>query len=134
MPAYIPIPVSAVTEEQEKPSLTYALDLERGRIIGRVDGIKAVQQAIAKAIITPRFKCLVYDNQYGSEIKNTILAGDVTQEFVETELPRLVEDALKPDSRILGVHDFVFSFSEDAVNIKFTADTIFGTANIEGVI
>ncbi|MEG1564771.1 MAG: DUF2634 domain-containing protein [Bacteroides sp.] len=134
MPSYIPIPISDVVEEQEKPSLTYALDLERGRILGKTDGVSAVQQAISKAILTPRFKCLVYDNQYGSEIKNTILAGDTTPEFVETELPRLVEDALKPDSRVLCVRDFTFSFTGDTVQIKFTADTIFGEAAIEGVI
>lgn len=134
MPTYSPIPISRVVEEQEKPSLTYALNLERGRILGKLDGLGAVQQAIAKAILTPRFKCLIYDKQYGSELKETILAADVTQELIETELPRLVEDALKPDGRILGIHDFAFTFHEDMVHIKFTADTIFGKAAIEGVI
>ena len=54
---FIPIPVTEVTEAQEKPSLTYKLDLDKGRIVGTVDGLEAVNQAIRKAIITPRFKC-----------------------------------------------------------------------------
>lgn len=134
MGTFIPIPIATVAEEQEKPSLTYALDLDRGRVVGRVDGLPAVQQAIRKALITPRFHCLVYDNQYGSEIKSTIIAGDTTPEFVRTEIPRLVEDALRPDTRILAVHDFSFSFDGEKAYIKFTADTIFGTTAVEEVI
>lgn len=131
---FIPIPISAVVEEPEKPSKTYAIDLDRGRIVGHVDGIGAVQQAIRKALITPRFKCLVYDNQYGSEIKDLIITKDATRELIETELPRLVEDALLPDTRILGVRDFSFSFEDEKAYIKFTADTIYGQTAIEEVI
>ena len=62
---FIPIPIDEVTEAEEQPSLTYRLDLDNGRIVGKVDGLEAVNQAIRKAIITPRFKCLIYDDQYG---------------------------------------------------------------------
>ena len=62
---FVPIPVATVKEAEEKPSLTYRLDLDKGRIVGKVDGMEAVRQAIKKAIITPRFKCLIYDNEYG---------------------------------------------------------------------
>ena len=100
MPTYIPIPISTLQDEQEPPSLTYALDLDRGRIIGKVDGLKATEQAIRKALITPRWKCLVYDNQYGSELKNEITAKDASRELIETEIPRMVEDCLLPDTAI----------------------------------
>ena len=70
---FIPIPVETVLEAEEQPSLTYRLDLENGRIVGKVDGLTAVNQAIRKAIITPRFKCLIYDPQYGSEIEDAIM-------------------------------------------------------------
>ena len=72
---FIPIPIDTVTEAEEQPSLTYRLDLEAGRIVGRVDKLEAVNQAIRKAIITPRFKCLIYDNQYGSEVEEAIIPG-----------------------------------------------------------
>ena len=77
---FIPIGIGTVEEEQEKPSLTYRLDLAAGRIIGKVDGRAAVEQAILKAIITPRFHCLVYDNQYGSEVIEAIIADDAVIE------------------------------------------------------
>ena len=134
MPTFIPIPISSLQTAREKPSLTYALDLDRGRIIGKADGLKATEQAIRKAIITPRWKCLVYDNQYGSELKNEITAKDASRELIETEIPRMVEDALKPDTRVLRVHSFNFSFEEDKCYISFTAETVYGTTVIEEVI
>ncbi len=134
MPTFIPIPISTLQEAPEKPSLTYALDLDRGRIVGRVDGLKATEQAIRKALITPRWKCLVYDNQYGSEIKNAIIAKSASRELVEAEIPRMVEDALLPDTRILSVEDFSFEFEAENCYIQFTANTIFGVTTIKEVI
>ena len=116
---FVPIPISGIEEEKEQPSLTYKLDLDTGRIVGKVDGLEAVNQFILKALLTPRFHCLVYDNQYGSEIKDTVTA---------------VEDALLCDGRILKVYDFEFEFNEDSCNVHFTADTIYGTTEVEEVI
>lgn len=134
MSVFIPIPIAEVEQEREQTSLTYRLDLKRGRIIGMVDGLEAVNQAIRKALITPRFRCLIYDNQYGSELKQTIIAGDATPEFTEAEIPRLVSDALLVDSRILDVYDFSYSFSGENAFINFKANTIFGETIIEEVI
>lgn len=131
---YIPLPISEVTEAQEKPSKTYRLDLDAGRIVGNVDGLEAVNQAIRKAIITPRFKCLIYDNQYGSEITDAVIAKDASPEYVETVLPGFIKDALKPDTRILEVYDFDFDFRGDGAYIFFRVDTIFGETVIKEVI
>ena len=57
MAVYIPINIADVQDAQEMSSRTYRLDLDAGRIVGFVDNLEAVQQAIRKAIITPRFKC-----------------------------------------------------------------------------
>lgn len=134
MPTFIPIPISTLQTAREPPSQTYALDLDRGRIIGKVDGLEATRQAIRKALITPRWKCLVYNNQYGSELKNEITAKDASRELIETEIPRMVEDALLPDTRVLSVSDFSYFFEGDECYITFTAQTIYGTTVIEEVI
>ena len=134
--SFIPIPIRDLEFEAEQPSRTYRLDLDRGRIfsIGSADGMEAVEQFIRKALITPRFRCLVYDNQYGSELKQTIIAGDATPEFVETEIPRLVRDAILVDSRVLEAVDFVITFENDEVNIEFTAVTALGNIRIAEVV
>ena len=131
---YVPIPIETVTEAQEKPSLTYRLDLSAGRIVGLVDGLRSVNQAIHKAIITPRFKCLIYDNQYGSEVEDAIIAKDATPEYIETVVEGFIRDALLPDTRILDVYNFEIEFKEDAAYIAFQADTIYGETTVEEVI
>ena len=131
---YIPIAISEVTEAEELPSRTYRLDLDAGRIIGYVDGIDAVKQAIAKAIITPRFKCLIYDNQYGSEIEEAVRSSNTTQEYIETAVEGFVKDALKTDTRILNVYDFDFQFKGEGVYISFCVDTIYGETEIKEVL
>lgn len=131
---YIPLLISEVTEAEEKPSKTYRLDLDAGRIVGKIDGLEAVNQAIRKAIITPRFKCLIYDNQYGSEITEAVITKDATPEYIETVIPGFIKDALKPDTRVLDVYDFSFQFKGDGAYIFFRADTIYGETAIEEVI
>ncbi len=131
---FIPIPVETVTEAEEQPSRTYKLDLEAGRIVGKVDGLTAVNQAIRKAIITPRFKCLIYDPQYGSEIEDAIIAKDATRDYIEAATEGFVRDALLPDTRILSIYDFEIELEEDSARISFKADTIFGETEIEEVI
>lgn len=116
---FIPIPIDTVTEAEEQPSLTYRLDLENGRIVGRADKLEAVNQAIRKAIITPRFKCLIYDNQYGSEVEEAIIAKDASKEYIEAVTEGFIKDALRPDTRILSIYDFSFEFREDRAYVFF---------------
>ncbi len=144
----IPVGINTISELKELPSRTYGLMLDtvrvvgkysdgteviyHGRILGYADGQAAVRQAIRKALITPRFKCLIYSNQYGNEIEDTVTINDATREYMEAVVPNYVEDCLKPDTRILGVSDFSFEFSEkDEVFISFKADTIFGQIDVE---
>ncbi|MBQ9346614.1 MAG: DUF2634 domain-containing protein [Oscillibacter sp.] len=135
MPAvYIDIPIATVQEAEEKPSLTYRLDLDAGRIVGMVDGLEAVNQAIRKAILTPRFKCLIYDNQYGSEIEDAVLMKKATRAYIRSALEGFIRDCLKPDTRILTVRDVDIGFEEDDVYVTFKADTVFGETEIREVI
>jgi len=134
MSVFIPIPIGEIETEREQPSLTYGLDLKRGRIIGKIDGLEAVKQFIHKALITPRFRCLIYNNQYGSEIKQTIIADDATREYIEADMPRIVKDAILTDGRVLDAYDFSFSFDTEEAYIRFTAKTIFGETVIEEVL
>ena len=136
MSVFIPIPVEELAPWEEQSSRTYMLDIERGRIFsaGSCDGLEAVNQFIKKTLLTPRFRCLIYDNQYGSEIKQTIIAANVTSEYVETEIPRLVLDACLVDSRVLEISDFSFEFENDKAHIRFRANTIFGETVVEEVI
>lgn len=146
----VPIGIDTISDAEELPSKTYKLTLDtarmvgkypdgtevvyHGRIIGSVDGQAAVQQAIRKALITPRFKCLIYDNQYGSEIEDAVTINDATRKYIRSVVPGFIRDCLKPDTRILDVSNFDCEFVEDGAYIKFSADTIFGKIYVQEVI
>lgn len=131
---FIPIPIEKVEEAPEITSKTYRLDLDNGRICGIVDGLPAVEQAIRKAIITPRFACLIYNSQYGSEIESAFIEKDASMEYIKASVEGYVRDALLPDTRILSVSDFEVEFTGDNVQLSFYAETIFGPINISEVV
>ncbi len=128
------IPEDNIENEYEIATKTYAIDFERGRIGGTVDGVDAVKQAIIKAVITPRFKCLIYDDQYGSEIKEDVIEENSSEAYLQTVIPDYIYDALLPDERIIDVGDFNIVIEKDKAYINFTAHTIYGDIQIEEVV
>jgi hypothetical protein len=110
---------SKVVTPTPDPSLTYRLDPERGTIGGFIDGDEALRQFITKAIQTARFRYLIYDDQYGSELEDLIGAGG-TEELLNEEIPRLIREALIYDDRIADVRDFSIRRESDRVYVEFT--------------
>lgn len=125
------LPFDNLTEGEEQPSKTYRLDLDGKRVRGYADGLEAVKQAIDKALRTARYKNIIYDETYGSELHSVLLDPSTTKEFIEVSFPRLIREALSGDTRILGVSGFSFEYGKDSVHVKFTAETIFGSTEVE---
>lgn len=115
-------------EEVIEPSFTYKIDFDTKRIIGNVDGIDAVRQAIYHIIHTERFKYLIYSDDYGIELAD--LFGEET-DYVETELEDRITEALLEDDRITGTGNFEFERKRGICHITFNVETIFGT--VEGM-
>lgn len=139
MPMDKPLPFETIEEGESEITRTYAIDWEKGRISGFVDGKEAIRQYIKKALLTPRFKCLIYDSQYGSEIQENLMNGRASQEYIETEIPFLVEDALIHDRRIRKVANVKITFGDgdpgkDNVWITFDVDTIYGEIPVEEMV
>ena len=135
----IPIPFETIENEQEKTSRTYRIDWDEGRIIGFIDGLEAMMQFIKKVLHTPRFRFLIYSRQYGNEIIDTVIDKDVTREYIETEIPFLVTDALIYDSRIFRVYNIGIEFKDtypmkDSCFINFDVDTIYGKIHVKEVV
>lgn len=132
----IPFTVDSLEEAGDITSRTYAIDWKKGRIAGFIDEQDAVRQYITKALITPRFKCLIYDSQYGSEIRDIVIAKNATKEYVETEIGFLVKDAIIYDDRITDVYNVTSQFGDnnESVIVRFDVDTIYGSMHIEEVV
>ncbi len=124
--------IKNITNVKEIPTKTYALDIDSGHIKGYVDGIKAVEQYIRKALITPRYKCLAYSGEYGSDIETMVVVNKHNRELLKVLMPNIIKDTLS-DDRIVDVYDFEFKDGPDCIYIDFTVDTVYGTISIKEV-
>lgn len=111
-------------DEQEiiEPSKTYRLGYDTNEISGLIDGEEALRQFIIKAIRTARFRFLIYDNQYGSELEE-LIGSDVSLELLQTEIPRVITDALIYDDRVADVVDFEIVRESDRLFVSFRVVT-----------
>ena len=115
--------------KRQQPSLTWKLDLEKGKITGKTDGIDAVKQAVLKTLQTDRFWYAIYSFNYGHEL--TLLIGS-QPEFISSEVTRMIEEALLIDDRITAVKNVETSISGDnQISIRFTVTTIYGSFESE---
>jgi hypothetical protein len=110
-----------VVNPTPEPSLTYRLDFENGAIDGYIDADDALRQFIIKAIRTARFRYLIYDDDYGSELED-LIGADVTEAFLNEEIPRVIRETLIYDDRIADVRDFIITRKGDEVYIEFTVE------------
>ncbi len=115
-------------EIKTEPSLTYALDIERGSISGKIDGIESVRQAIYLILSTKRYGHLIYSRNYGTEHSNVI--GE-DKEYAFSEIKRCIREALLQDDRITEADDFDFYDDKKSVRVTFTVRTIFGDIESE---
>lgn len=123
------------TLEEEPIYRTYRMDFKNKRIIGMVDGVDAAAQAMFKALQTRRFAYLIYDDQYGCDIFNKIGNLNLTQSYLESDLPSMIEDTFLNEEMVRGINDLGFEIiSGDSVAVRLAVSTIYGDAAIEGVI
>lgn len=112
-----------IQEDDRMPSYTYYIDFDRNRIIGTVDDIEAVKQAIYLILQTERYESLIYNFYYGTEFDSLI---GKSRELITSELERRIREALLEDDRIVRVTDFTIEFASDKAIVEFTVNTIFG--------
>lgn len=90
----------------EIPSKTFYLDVVNNKIVGKVDNLAAVRQAVYIILNTERFKYEILSWNFGMEMKAVI--GN-SLELAIPEIKRYITEALTQDDRISEVKDFNFS-------------------------
>lgn len=125
------IKISADITVKELPTKTHRMELYEGNyILGFVDSLKAMEQAIYKIIRTERYKYIIYSWNYGIELED--LFG-MPVEYCVVELERRISEALLQDNRITAVNGFEFDTESERGTIlikKFIAETVFGEIQI----
>ena len=108
---------------QDQPSLTWIADPVTNRLRGRGDNYEAVRQAVEIILNIERFKWQIYTPNFGTDYDG-LLGTDPG--YAASELRRRLEDAFLPDSRILGIRDYTYTFRDVSLTVTFTARTVFG--------
>jgi len=125
------IKTSADITVKELATKTHRMELYEGNyILGFVDSLKAMEQAIYKIIRTERYKYIIYSWNYGIELED--LFG-MPVEYCVVELERRISEALLQDNRITAVNGFEFDTESERGTIlikKFIAETVFGEIQI----
>ena len=125
------IKTSADITVKELPSKTHRMELYEGDyILGFVDSLKAMAQAIYKILRTERYKYIIYSWNYGIELED--LFG-MPVEYCVVELERRISEALLQDNRITAVNGFEFDTESERGTVlikKFITETVFGEIQI----
>ena len=103
---------------------SYMFDFENGDFVVR-DGkliecndIDAIKVWIEKILRTEKGRYPIYDNtEYGCHLEDLIIGNSYTAEFIEAELKREIEDALKQNSRITSVTNFNIIRNTSAITV-----------------
>lgn len=127
-------PVELVSEEvKQMPSYTYKFDPISKRIIGKVDGLEAVKQAVYLHLCTELGDYDIFpDEDYGIQTRD-LYGKDV--EFVKLIIEQRIKDALSIDTRIAppvgNIEDFESWTEGNTVYARFTVISSEGAFDIK---
>ena len=114
-----------------RPSRTWIIDRNTMQVGYMDEGLEAVRQAVEIALNVERFQWQIYNTNFGNELEE--LVGD-DSDYIQSELPRMVNDALSVDDRVIDTADYVFSVNGDSMTVSFTVNTVYGQLTEELLI
>ena len=115
-------------EYVSQPSKTWLINRQTMRVQGGTDDLPSVKQAAEIILSTTRFEWQVYTANMGTELEG-LIGEDAS--YIESELPRIVEEALLVDDRITEVGNFQHKTYGDTMTWTFTVVSVFGAFSEE---
>jgi hypothetical protein len=106
-----------------RPSRTWIIDRQTMQVGYMDEGLESVRQAVEIALNVDRFRWQIYNANFGNEL-NDLIGDDA--DYIMSEFPRMVDDALSVDDRVIDTSDYTFSVDGDSITITFTVNTVFG--------
>jgi hypothetical protein len=106
-----------------QPSKTYRLDTVNNRIVGMIDNLDAVKQAVWKILQTERNSLPIYGSNYGMDTSG-IIGSDFT--IARSLVAHRIREALLYDDRINDVTEFNITVNGDEILAKFTVVSRYG--------
>jgi hypothetical protein len=109
---------------------SWRFDFDRGEFIltpaGRVatsGGADAWPEWCKKALMTPRYRHLVYSRRYGQEFEE-LIGRHLSREANESEIKRQITECLMLDRRTAAVSGFIFVWNGDEVQFTCTVTNV----------
>ncbi|WP_053983800.1 DUF2634 domain-containing protein [Niameybacter massiliensis] len=122
-------PQEAILDEKRIP-IEYGIDFETGKLTGRtVKGKEAIKVWIYKALMTERYKYLIYTWDHGVELEE-LISKNFDREFIESEVERYIKEALLVNEYIKEINNFHVTFEKTLLTCDFTVVTEFGEVHI----
>ena len=124
--------ISAPIQYVDRPTNTFIIDWSSRQIAGTSTGLSAMRQAIEIILANERFRWQIYSSNFGVELEE--LVGEDFS-YIQSELPRRIEEAFSVDNRILSVDNYEFRReAKGAMRVTFHVQTVYGTVQEEVVI
>lgn len=118
--------LSTETESSNTIPTDYEIDFKTGKLTGRViTGLEAIKQWCRIVLSTDRYFFTQYSWNHGNEL-NTLICRNFTQSYIDTEVKRMIEDALLVNDDILGIEDLECKIENDKLTASFKLNTIYG--------
>lgn len=95
-----------------------------------VYGKDAIKVWIYKALLTKRYKYMIYTWDYGHEIED-LVGKNYNQDLISSEMKRFVEECLSINPYILSIDNFSCKFDGSKLSCEFTVNTHFGEVRID---
>ena len=119
---------NAEFQTEQFANKTYKINFEEKRIIGEIDDLEAVNQAVYKILHTERFNSLLYSWDYGVEFENLI---GKDYDFILGDLQRRIEEALLQDDRIERIENVkVNKKQNDSIDVSFIVVSKYGNVTM----
>lgn len=115
------------TTTEKMPGYTYNLNLNTKRIIGNIDNIDSVRQAVLLILQIERYGSPIYNWAYGVELESLI--GN-ERGFIVSETRRRITEALLEDDRIIGIDNFSIKFEDDSALVDFEVISTAGSLDL----
>lgn len=121
--------ITPVIEEEKEPT-DYEIDFNTGRLTGKIiTGLDAIIQWVRIVLSTDRYYYPQYSWSHGADL-SSLIGQNYDQDYIESEVKRMIEDAIMVDENILGISDLECSFVKDKLTIQFKIETIYGGGEI----
>ena len=87
-------------------------------------GIEAIKVWIEKILRTEKERFNIYnDTDYGCRIEDLLIGSNYPVTFIEAELKREIEDALKQNPNILSVSNFSIERTASGITVSMEVET-----------